>query len=367
MRIETQVLITALFVVGLVGCDQDDASEALRADVSNSANTNPGVLVETTIAQVKSVVDQVDSVGTLYGAESVTLTAKVTEQVQAVYFEGGEFVAQGQVLAELHDEEQQALLAEAKATLREAELQRERLQSLGKDIATLAQLDVSQAKVDASRAQVMAAESRINDRKIRAPFSGIVGFRQISVGALVSPGTVIAELDTVDPLKLDFTLPEVFISQLSVGDRVSGRNIAWPGVIFTGEVERIGSRVDPVSRAFPVRAVLDNGERRLRPGMLINVRVAIEREPGIVIPESALMQVGDQSSVYVVDASGKAERRPVQLGHRQHGEVVLRGGIQPGERIITTGQVLLRPGVAVQESEPSLIEGAATHPTDHEE
>jgi len=223
------------------------------------------------------------------------------------------------------------------------------LETLGREIATGAEIDVARARVDAARARLEAIRSRVSDRSITAPFSGVVGFRRISVGALLTPGTVIAELDAIDPLKLDFTLPELFLAQIAVGDTISGRSVAWPGLEFDGEVTQIGSRVDPVSRAVQVRALLDNRQRRLRPGMLINVTLEIAEEPGIVVPEQALLQVGDRSAVYVVDDGAIARRAEVTLGRRLPGQVVLRDGVEPGERVVVTGQLLLRPGSAVRE------------------
>ncbi len=347
-------MLTALLVLG--ACDGSDP-DAVASGAQRRAS--PAVLVETVEARVQPVSRSVEAVGTLYGNESVTLTAKVTEQVSAVYFEGGELVERGQVLAELIDAEQTALLSEAEANLREAQLQLQRLVTLGQDIATAAEIDVARARVDAARARLEAIRSRVSDRSITAPFSGVVGFRRISVGALLTPGTVIAELDAIDPLKLDFTLPELFLAQIAEGDTIHGRSVAWPGLEFDGEVTRISSRVDPVSRAFQVRALLDNEQRRLRPGMLINVTLEIAEEPGIIVPEQALVQVGDRSAVYVVDDGAIARRAEVTLGRRLPGQVVLRDGVEPGERVVITGQLLLRPGSAVREVEsPASAMGA---------
>lgn len=346
-RFAPAVPLLALLALG--ACDGSGTGGSDAA----SARAPSAVLVETVEARVQPVSRSVEAVGTLNGNESVTLTAKVTEQVSAVYFEGGELVEAGEVLAELIDAEQTALLSEAEANLREAQLQLERLVTLGKEIATAAEIDVARARVDAARARLEAIRSRVADRSITAPFSGVVGFRRISVGALLTPGTVIAELDAIDPLKLDFTLPELFLSEIAVGDTISGRSVAWPGLEFDGEVTRIGSRVDPVSRAFQVRALLDNEQRRLRPGMLINVTLAIAEAPGIVVPEQALIQVADRSAVYVVDDGAIARRAEVTLGRRLPGRVVLRDGVEPGERVVIKGQLLLRPGTAVREVDAS--------------
>ena len=285
--------------------------------------------------------------GTLYGSESVTITAKVTEQVNAVYFEGGEQVQRGQVLAELMSAEQAAMLSEARANLRETQLQYDRLVNLGKDIATAAEIDVARARVDASEARLAAIESQLADRQIQAPFTGIIGFRRISVGALVTPGTVIAELDSVQPLKLDFTLPEVFFAQVAVGDEVDAHSAAWPDQAFPGVISRIGSRIDPVTRTFEVRVLLPNEELKLRPGMLMNVSVGAGRHQRIVIPESALMQSGDRSTVFVLNDAGRADRRSITLGRRLPGSIVVEDGLAAGERVIVKGQMLLRPGALV--------------------
>lgn len=325
----------------LAGCGQE---------APQTASGPMPVLVETVVAAERPVRERVEAVGTLYANESVTLTAKVTEQVKAVHFDGGELVTQGDVLVELVAAEQVALQAEARANLREAQLQLERLITLGQEIATAAQIDAARARVDASAAKLEALASRLNDRTIRAPFNGVIGFRQISVGALVTPGTVIAELDAIDTMKLDFFLPESYLGRVRPGDEVSGRSIAWPGQQFDGAVERIGSRVDAATRTFPVRALLDNPGRQLRPGMLINVTLSIEEGSSLVVPEQALIQVGDSSAVFRVDADAVAQRVAVEIGRRQPGWVVIKSGIDAGDRIVVRGLTRLRPGASVREA-----------------
>lgn len=321
---------------------------------SNTTNKvqpqRPPVLVETVQVKTIPLTTRAEAVGTLNGFESVTLTAKVTEQVRAVHFEGGELVKAGQVLVELIDTEQLALLHEAEAQLRESELQLERLRTLGRDIATAAEIDVASARVDANEALLDALRSRINDRAITAPFDGVVGFRQISVGALVTPGTVIAELDDIDPLKLDFTLPEHYLSLIDLDDVVTAQSTAWESDTFTGVVDRIGSRVDPVTRAFAVRALIDNKDGRLRPGMLMTVEVALGESPGIAVPETALIQSGAQSVVYVVDENSIARRVSVEIGRRSPGMIEITEGLAPGDRVVVKGHLSLQSGATVREA-----------------
>ena len=324
-----------------------------------AASPRPAIPVETTLASTASLTTQAEAVGTLIGNESVTLTAKVTEQVRAVHFEGGELVEAGQVLVELIDVEQLALLREAEANLRESQLQLDRLRTLGKDIATAAEIDVAAARVDANMAMLEALRSRIDDRSIKAPFTGIVGFRQVSVGALVTPGTVIAELDDIDPMKLDFTLPEPYLSDIQIGDTVTALSSAWGGETFTGQVSRIGSRVDPVTRAFPVRALLDNADARLRPGMLMTVQLALGETTGILIPETALVQRGAESAVFTVGENNEAQRVTVSIGRRLPGAVEITAGLDAGDRVVVRGHLGLRPGMKVKESKSSVVDADA--------
>lgn len=343
-------LLAGWCCLALVACDEAAEPTAGRAGAAGP------VLVETEVAQLVPLVKEAESVGTLVGNESVTLTAKLTEQVSEVHFEGGELVPEGAVLVELIDAEQLALLRQAEANLRESQLQLDRFLTLGQDIATAAEIDVARARVDANSALLEALRSRINDRTIRAPFTGVIGLRQISVGALLTPGGVIAELDDIDPMKLDFNLPEHYLSQIHIGDPVSAESTAWSDEVFAGEVTQIGSRVDPVTRAFSVRALIPNSDARLRPGMLMAVNVAMGETSGIVVPETALIQVGAQSAVYVVDKDATARRVSVQIGRRLPGAVEIRRGLSPGDRVVTTGQLTLRPGVVVREADTDLTQ-----------
>ncbi len=339
------VRLPLLATILIAACTDDGAETGATA-----ARVRPPALVQTQVVETVELTTSAESVGTLIGNESVTLTAKVTEQVRAVHFEGGELVREGQVLVELIDAEQLALLHEAEANLRESQLQLERLRTLGKEIATAAETDVAAARVDANTALLDALRSRIQDRSITAPFAGVIGFRQISVGALVTPGTVIAELDDINPLKLDFTLPEHYLSSIDLGDAVSAVSTAWEGERFSGTVSQIGSRVDPVTRAFSVRALIDNANARLRPGMLMSVEVALGKKRGIVVPETALLQSGAQSSVYIVDAQDTAQRVNVEIGRRQPGSIEVLSGLAPGDRVVVLGQLGLRAGAKVREA-----------------
>lgn len=347
MNISSQTIWATLcvFLLLLAGCGGE------RPGAGQKGGQRPPTLVELWRADTSLVTDKVESIGTLVGNESVTITAKVTEQVSEVFFDDGQMVAAGDVLVALVDTEQDALLREADANLREARLQLERLKKLGSDISTGAQIDVADAKVKASEARLQAIRARIEDRLIRAPFDGRLGFRQVSTGALVTPGTAIAELDDISSMKLDFHVPETYLAQVKVGNSVHGSSPAWPGEIFLGEVVSVGSRVDPVTRAITVRAVIANADLRLRPGMLMGVQLIAGERQALVMPEQALIQVGGNSMAYVVGAENTAERRSLSIGKRRRGGVEVEDGLAVGEQVVVNGQFNLRPGAAVRVEE----------------
>lgn len=311
----------------------------------------PPVTVVSTAVSTQAWIDQIEALGTAQARESVTLTAKVTETVDSVKFEDGDRVAAGDILVDLSGRAEVANLEEAQATFKEAQQQYDRLVGLVENgTVPRSQLDSQIAARDAARARVATIRARLADRVITAPFAGVLGFRQVSPGALVTPGTAIATLDDISVIKLDFAVPETFLSAVAAGQTVRARSAAYPGQEFTGVVATVGSRVDPISRAVMVRADFDNPELLLRPGMLLTVRVEKPARETIVIPELALLQIGSQSFVYRVGEDGAVARVDVRAGARRRGEVEIIEGLSAGERIVVEGTVKLRPGVRVVEA-----------------
>lgn len=309
------------------------------------------VAVVTALAASDAWVDRIEALGTAQANESLTITAKVTETVARVNFSDGDLVTEGKVLVDLTGRAEVAGLEEAQANYTEA-LQQFRRQADLVAAGTIArsQLDSLVATRDAAKARMDAIRARLADRVIVAPFAGLLGFRQVSPGTLVTPGTAIATLDDVSLIKLDFSVPERFLSALAVGQSVDAVSVAWPGETFSGVVSNVGSRVDAVTRSVVVRAELPNPDLRLRPGMLLRVDLLLPARLAVVIPELALIQVGTQQSVYRVDADGVATVAVVRSGARRRGEVEIVEGLAAGDRIVVEGVVKLRPGARVSEA-----------------
>lgn len=311
----------------------------------------PGVILSE--ARVATVADRVEALGTLRANESVTITATVTETLSAIHFNDGQRVEAGDILVEMTSREQHARLEEAKARLAEAEQQFERVKSLeATGSASASLLDERRRDLRATRAALAAIESQLADRLIKAPFDGVVGLRNISLGALVEPGDVITTLDDDRVMKLDFPVPSLFLPSLAPGLSIEAQAPALGDQAFEGEVASVSSRVDPVTRSVQVRALIENPERQLRPGLLMRVELLRDPREAVMVPEAAILQRGKDHTVLVVeeDAEGQmlAQRRPVQVGLRRPGEVEIVAGLSPGERVITHGADKARPGQPVQ-------------------
>ena len=296
--------------------------------------------------------DTVNAIGTAQANESLILTAKVTDTVRRVAFEDGEFVEAGAILVELTNQEEEALLAEARANLDDAESQLRRLENLsGRGLAADSDLDVARSRAAASEARLNTVMARLRDRLIQAPFSGVLGFRQVSPGTLVQPNTAITTLDDISTIKLDFTVPETFLGAMTPGARVLAQSASYPGREFEGVVRTVGSRVDAVTRAFQVRAHIANADAALRPGMLLTVRVVMAERTALVVSEHAVFQIQDRAYVYRVDDDLVAREQRIETGDRRFGTVEVLSGLEAGDRIVTEGIVKLRDGIQVRVQE----------------
>ena len=293
-------------------------------------------------------VDRIQALGTARANESVTLTAKTAETVARVNFSDGQQVEAGAVLVEMTDRAEVALLKEAQAAYSEAAKQYERLRGLVKQgTVTQSQVDQQLAARDSARARMEAIRVRLSDRVVTAPFAGVLGFRSVSPGTLVQPGTVITTLDDVTTIKLDFSVPETFLAALAPGQAIDAKSAAWPEQVFQGVVTSLDSRVDPLTRAIVVRAEIPNPERRLKPGMLMSVEVINRPRTSLSVPEVSLSALRERMFVYRVDAQNIAHEVEVRIGSRRTGEVEIVEGLSAGDRVVTDGLVRMRDGISV--------------------
>jgi membrane fusion protein (multidrug efflux system) len=347
-----------LVALALGACGKEEAAGPGRGGRSGA----PAVVTTATV-QAVAWNDAIEALGTAQANESVTLTAKVTETVDRVNFADGDFAEAGQVLVDLSGRAEVAQLEEERVAFKEASQQYARQAELVKQ-GTIArsQLDAQVAARDSARARMDTIRARLSDRVITAPFNGVLGFRQVSEGALVSPGTVIATLDDIRTMKLDFPIPEAFLGSVTSGLRIAAKSAAWPERDFEGTVKAVDSRVDPVTRAVMVRAEIPNPESLLRPGMLLTVRLFKPERQALVIPEIAVTQVGTQAFVYRVEADSKVKQVTVTTGSRRRGEVEIVDGLAAGDRIVVEGTVKLRDGAQIAEAPVAAPAATASSP-----
>lgn len=317
-------------------------------------------IVETAVVSAKAETQAfpiiVEALGTAVANESVNLTAQQAETVKSVLFEDGEIVSRGQLLIELSDREEKARVNELAINIAEAKRQLDRIKGLAKQSAASEQLlDEQRARVDALEAQKDVVDAQLSELQVRAPFSGRLGIRQVSIGSLVRPGDVISTLDDLSILKVDFSISELHFASVENGQTIVATSIAYPGESFTGLITSIDSRIDPVTRAIQVRAQIPNSDLKLRPGMLLQINVEKRVVDALVIPEGALVSEGESQFVFVIDDEGKARKTKVVIGQRKPGWVQIIDGIDAGQEVIVEGTLKLRDGSGVKVVSPASV------------
>jgi membrane fusion protein, multidrug efflux system len=365
MRWISQVaVVIGLAAIGAGGWYMWQQHQSGSATASPSARAAASIpAVDVLPARAGLVIERVESVGTARANESVTITAKQAGNVSAINFEEGQRVRNGATLIELEAFERKADVDQAKADLEQSRAQRDevrqrldrakQLKNTGN--VTDARLDelesqlrAAEGRMRATEARIRAVNARLDDLRITAPFDGRVGMRQVSMGALVQPGSAITTLDDISKIKFDFAVPEIALGGLKAGLGIVARTSAFPDRKFEGEVAVVDTRVDPVSRAVRVNAVFNNTDELLKPGMFLSVELALtRRENAVIIAEEGVVSEGAKHFVFVVKGDNKIERREIKLGQRLPGEVEVASGLVAGEVVVVRGVQKVRPGQTV--------------------
>ena len=306
------------------------------------------VQVEVIPVQRQTLYDNVEVLGNAYANESVEITANVLEIIDNIEFEDGVMVRQGNIIAVLDHEEESAQLQAARAQLEEHERELKRLEGLLKqNITAERNYEERKTMLEVTQASIGEIKATIGDRIMRAPFDGMLGIRQVSRGSLVQPGDVIAILDDISRIKLDFNVPAIYLPYLKPGVPITATSEIFPGETFTGKIETVNSRVDPVTRSILVRAILPNPDGHLLPGMLLQVTVLKNKREAWVVPEESITQQQDKHFVMVVGEDNMVEKRQIQIGVHEAGVIEVVDGLQDGERVVVRGVHKMRPGQAV--------------------
>jgi membrane fusion protein (multidrug efflux system) len=310
--------------------------------------TTAAVMVEAITATTAPMPQSITAVGSLRSDESVTLRPEVAGRVSAIGFQEGRPVVKGVTLVKLDPAINEAEVLQAKANLTLAKAKYDRAVDLQKQGFISGQArDEAENNLKVMEAAIALAAARLAKTEIKAPFSGLIGLRSVSVGDYVKEGQDMVNLEAIDPLKVDFRVPEIYLKQVQVGQKLEVSLDALPGRKYEGTVSAINPLVDAAGRAIVIRAQVRNADTALRPGMFARVKLLTKDDrDALVLPEQALVPQGEEQYVFrVID--GKAARTKVELGQRRDGRVEVVKGLSPGETIVTAGQLKLRDGTPV--------------------
>jgi membrane fusion protein (multidrug efflux system) len=351
-----ELLTTTILIAGLpliVACSDEPQSRPAGA-----WGAAPKVVTQR--LEMRPLVDEIEALGTAKANESVEIRPRISSLVTGIYFEEGQFVEKGDLLLELENSEIVAGLALAEASLSESQSLYNRSKELESTQAISASsLEALLAQVKVDEANVEAARAKLRNTRVRAPFSGRIGLRRISPGSFVNTDTVITTLDDVSVMKLDFSVPETFVNVVNKGMSIVAHSLVFPDREFSGTVASIDTRLDPVSRAVEVRAVIPNEDGLLKPGMFMTVDLQRDRGDVLLAPEQSIVPEGTRQYVFVV-SDGVVEKRQVLLGRRIPGFVVVSDGLLPGETVVTAGTHKVRDGAKVESFDASVAVSGPT-------
>lgn len=339
------ILLATAFVALVAACGSEPEANGQPA----AAPPKPsGLPVKAVPVTVGSVVDEVTAVGSLLSDESVMIRPEIDGRIDSLNFQEGQPVSRGQRLVTIDASEYQAQLAAVTAELRTEKQRYTRAQELYQQkFITKEALDVQAGAVDRLEARVQEVQARVDKTVIRAPFAGVVGLRKVSPGAYVKAGDDIVSLGNSYTIKVDFRIPEVYLSKIRRDQPITIRVDAYPDQEFHGEVYAIQPSVDTETRTVLMRARIPNKSLKLRPGLFARVSLTTEtRRNAISVPEEALWPQGTDNFVFKV-VDGKVALTKVELGNRRPGEVEIIEGLAAGDVVVTEGQIKLRDGAPV--------------------
>jgi len=342
--------IFVLLVIAALGAGGYKAYLAYLPPPEESSDKGSGreIAVEVAEAEVRTLRRNVEAVGTTRARQSIQIVPLASGRVVSIEFTPGQHVDAGEVLVRLDDDIETADLAEAEAKLVEQQQAVERAIQLQRTnavaMAILEQVTAAKAAADAA---VFRARRRLADRVIRAPFSGIVGLTDTDLGARVDDETVLTTLDDISEVEIQFSLPETLFAEIAPGLPVSARSAAFTDRTFSGTVDSIDTRIDPVGRAFKVRAVIPNPEGVLPSGMFMSLTLTLSQTDALVVPEEAIVVQAADTYVFVVE-DGRAARRIVETGQRRDGAIAVTSGLQPGEMVLVRGLQRVRDGSLIK-------------------
>jgi len=353
-----RLLIVFLFAVLLLGGLFGLKFYQIQQAISQMKPPPPATVAATTVRHERWT-SSLTAIGSLTPVAGVEVSSEVPGKIKVLHFDSGQSVKQGQLLVELDADTDKAELKGLEAELRLAHTQLERSEKMiGKKYVSQADYDQQKAMLEQAQAAVEAKRSRIDKKYIRAPFTGELGIRRVSLGWYLKEGEAIVSLQQLSPINLDFTLPERHIKQIAKHQDIKATVEAYPHEVFTGRIVAIDPALEDNTRAVNVRAKLANKDKRLRPGMFVQVRIDSDDARSVLtLPDTAVTYNPYGNSVFLIEPKENGlvvQSRQVVTGQTRNGRVEIISGLQAGDQVVSAGQVKLRNGMAVViDSEPA--------------
>ena len=296
--------------------------------------------------------DQVEALGTTKANETVVITTDRSEKITEIHFEDGQLVKKGDVLVSLDKIQEEAQLRAAEALTAETKNAYDRAKGLsGNSALPKATLQERLADLRQSQAETEAVKAGLESFEIKAPFNGVLGLREVSVGTLIQPGERITTLDDLDQIKVDFDVPSIFLATLKSGQSIQGHIDAFAEREFFGTVHTVNTQIDPITRTVKVRAIIPNEDHVLKPGLLMGITLFKNPREALLIREEALIKRGEKDYVFVIVQNGEnmiAKQTEITIGARKVGIIEVLSGLKEGEQVVTHGIIKLRDGAPVR-------------------
>lgn len=344
------VLLALALILGAVFYFKTQQFAQMQAMLSQP---QPPAVVSSTEAQEEHWKPQLQAAGSLVALNGTDVTTEIGGIISAIHFESGQAVKAGDLLLQLESSVDKAALDGARAQRRLAEVQLERALDLIKRKAiSTSDYDSAKASFDAAEANMAEKAAKLAQKNIRAPFSGLLGIRNINLGEYLSPGARIVNLQALNPIYVDYELPERYLQSLSVDQDVEIRIAAYPGQTFAGKIQAIESGVNRNTRSISLRAIVDNSHGQLRPGMFADVSSILpEAEAVITVPRTAISFSTYGDFLYVIEKGEDdtlfAKRRQVETGQSRKGRITVTQGLEAGDLVVRAGLVKLRDGAPI--------------------
>jgi membrane fusion protein, multidrug efflux system len=348
-RIFFMLVFVAVIYGGVIGLNRFMGAKFLAAMASAPP---PAVTVSVSEAKQHTWVNELQAVATLKAKQGTTLTSESSGAITGLHFKSGTTVKKGQLLVQINDNVARAQLAADQAKLLNAKQEIDRQRKLfARQATSQASLQSAEAAYREAQAAVQADHATLANLQVRAPFSGHLGLRDVSLGQYVSPGTGIVDIQQWNPLRVTFNLPQRDLSKLAIGDAVKLSVDGLTGKNFDGHITAFGSAIDGSTRTIAVQAEVKNAKNELRPGMFGQATIRLAANTNVVaVPATAITYNTYGEYIYVIEDKGKgpvAEQRIVQTGIARNGMIAITRGVKPGEKVVIAGQVNLYPGARV--------------------